>query len=291
MKEMIVTADDFGLSQTVNQAIEEAHCHGILTTASLMIGGEAAADAVSRARRLPRLGVGLHLVVADGPPVLPSEAIPELLNGKSSLSPRLTCSGMRFFFSRKVKEQLEAEIRAQFRAFHETGLILDHVNTHHHMHLHPTVLGLLLKIGKEYGLGSIRVPYEPLLASRPCSGKVFFQRLSSRLLLFPWMSLLRKRLREEGVSSNDSVFGISDSGSMELGRVLWFLDHLPEGVTEIYFHPGAAKELAGMTQSDHELEILTHPQIRKVLLRPDIRLVRFRDLQGRKISARTASGQ
>src|SRR6185312_16149728 len=76
MKRLIVTADDFGASVAVNEAVEQAHRRGILTCASLMVAGEAAADAVVRARAMPKLGAGLHLVLVDGRPVLPPETVP-----------------------------------------------------------------------------------------------------------------------------------------------------------------------------------------------------------------------
>ena len=62
MKKLIVTADDFGAATVVNEAVEKAHIDGVLTAASLMVGAPAAFDAVERARRLPKLGVGLHLM-------------------------------------------------------------------------------------------------------------------------------------------------------------------------------------------------------------------------------------
>jgi predicted glycoside hydrolase/deacetylase ChbG (UPF0249 family) len=65
-KYLIVTADDFGLHESVNEAVEQASQAGVLTAASLMVGAPAAADAVRRARKLPHLRVGLHLVLADG---------------------------------------------------------------------------------------------------------------------------------------------------------------------------------------------------------------------------------
>ncbi|HWI86985.1 MAG TPA: ChbG/HpnK family deacetylase, partial [Sphingomonas sp.] len=73
MKQLIVTADDFGVADAVNGAVEQAHRDGILTAASLMVSGAAAADAVTRARRLPKLGVGLHVVLVDGRPILPPD--------------------------------------------------------------------------------------------------------------------------------------------------------------------------------------------------------------------------
>src|SRR3989454_11909005 len=142
-----------------------------------MVGAGAAADAVERARRLPTLSVGLHLVLVDGPPVLPAREIPDLVDSRGEFSTRLFGAGLNFFFRPGVRRQLEAEIRVQFEAFTKTGLPLDHVNAHNHMHLHPTVLGLILKVGRDYGLKAVRVPYEPFLGSWRTARQALLKRL------------------------------------------------------------------------------------------------------------------
>jgi len=165
VRKLILTADDFGSSLAVNEAIEEAHLNGVLNTASLMVGARAAGDAVDRARRLPSLRVGMHLVLVDGTPISPPHTIPSLVNSRVEFSSHLLRAGIDFYLRAGVRQQLEREIRAQFQAFHDTGLVLDHVNCHKHMHLHPTIGRLLLKVGREYGLKAVRYPYEPVLPS------------------------------------------------------------------------------------------------------------------------------
>ena len=269
MKRLIISGDDFGLSPSVNEAIEEAHRQGTLTTASLMVGAKSAEDAVARARRLPMLKVGLHLVLVDGSPISPPQVIPHLVNRQGELSSHLFGTGINFFFGPRVRHELEAEIRAQFEAFRKTGLSLDHVNTHHHMHLHPTVASLILKIGRNYGMRAMRLPYEPSFASWRASRNGLLRRTGTWLLLSPWVSLLKKRLRRAGVHSNDFVFGMNDSGHMNLNLVLRFLGQLPPGVTEIYFHPG---------MDTKELEALTHRSMRQALVSSQTQTISFSDL-------------
>jgi hopanoid biosynthesis associated protein HpnK len=283
LKKLIITGDDFGLSLPVNEAIEEAHRRGILTTASLMVGAKATADAVERAKRLPSLKVGLHLVLVDGSPVLAREAVPDLVTGKDELSSHLIRAGINFFFRPTVRQQLEKEIRAQFQAFQDTGLLLDHVNSHHHIHLHPTVLGLILRVGREYGMKAMRLPYEPPLHSWRASRKGLLRKLMAWLCLFPWLTLLKARLREADLRWNNFVFGMNDSGHMHLDLVLRFVRYLPEGVTEIYFHPAidhrSKNELPlKENQLQDELEVLTHPTLRQALLASDIERFVFSDL-------------
>lgn len=248
---LIFTADDFGLHPAVNEAVERAHREGVLNAASLMVGAPAAADAVERARRMPGLRVGLHLVLADGHSTLPRHHIPDLVDEQSRFGDRMARDGVRFFFVRWVRRQLAAEIRAQFEAFAATGLPLDHVNAHKHFHLHPTVLSLMLSIGREFGLRSIRLPYEPGMTP----------------LLKPWLALMRYRLDRAGIVYNDQVFGLTRSGAMDESAMLDALEQLPPGVTEIYLHPATqsgAEIGASMPDYRHadELAALLSPKVR-----------------------------
>jgi chitin disaccharide deacetylase len=232
-KYLIITADDFGLHESVNEAVEIAVHYGVLTTASLMVGAPAAADAVERAQRLPRLRVGLHLVLADGNPTLPSWQIPSLVNSEGRFGNRMAYDGARYFLLPRVRAQLESEIRAQFTAFAKTGLELDHVNCHKHFHLHPTVLEMIVRIGRDFGSPPIRGTREPLwFAFRNGVGAGF-----ASLFLKPWVALLARRLRRAKIAQNDSIFGMAASGGMDEVALLQILSKLPAGVTEIYLHP------------------------------------------------------
>jgi hopanoid biosynthesis associated protein HpnK len=150
---LIVTADDFGLADEVNDAVETAHRQGILTAASLMVGAPAAADAVDRARRMPGLRVGLHLVLVEGRPVLPPERLPDLVDATAHFRTDMVRLGFDIFARPSVRRQVRAEIDAQFRAFQATGLALDHVNAHKHFHVHPTVASETIAAAVRYGAG------------------------------------------------------------------------------------------------------------------------------------------
>ena len=159
-RRVILTADDFGLSEGVNEAVERAHRQGLLSTASLMVAGPAAADAVRRARAMPDLRVGLHLVVVEGASVRPS-AVKGLVDAAGDFSSDQVGAAIDYFFWPKQRKQLRSEIRSQFSAFAKTGLRLDHANAHKHMHLHPTVGRMLVQVGAQFGLKAVRVPQEP----------------------------------------------------------------------------------------------------------------------------------
>jgi chitin disaccharide deacetylase len=236
MKGLIVTADDFGAAIEVNEAVEQGHREGVLTAASLMVSAPAAADAVARARTMRRLRVGLHLVLVEGRPTLPVSAVPDLVDANGLFRTDMATAAARMFFLPRVRRQLEEEIEAQFDAFRATGLMLDHVNTHKHFHLHPTIASAILRAGKRHGLRAIRVPLEPrdvLLRAEPGA------KLGSDLVTKPWAILSRIRFRTAGLRVPDSVFGLAWSGAMTPSRLLGLIENLPDGLTEIYMHPAS----------------------------------------------------
>ncbi len=265
-RRLIVTADDFGLTESVNEAVERAHRDGILTAASLMVGAPAAADAVRRAQRMPGLGVGLHLTLVNGRAVLPPSALPAIAPA-GELPASLGGAGMRYFFDPRARRELAAEIRAQFEAFRATGLDLDHVNAHCHFHLHPTVLGLVLRIGPAYGLRAMRLPLEG--RGDPA--------------LRPWLAWLRRRLRRAGVLCNDHLLGLATTGRMTEAVVLDLIERLPAGVSELYFHPATRRDAELVRrmpdyQHDQELAALTSPAVAARLRELGVVRTTFREL-------------
>ena len=241
-----------------------------------MVGAPAAADAVARARRLPSLHVGLHLVVIDGDPVLPSDELAGLVRRDGRFEDNSLRAGLRFFFVPGAQRRLAAEIRAQFEAFRAAGIALDHVNSHKHMHLHPTVARLVIEIGRDYGMHAMRLPDEPPAPlRRALPGK--------RLPMAPpplAVTALRRRLRRAGLAFNDHVFGIAWSGAMTEDRLLALLPHLPEGVSEFYCHPATEttpsllRAMPGYHPTE-ELAALLSPRVCDRMAEIGIRLTTF----------------
>ena len=260
MRSTTFSADDFGLSEGVNEAVERAHREGVLQTASLMVAGPAAADAVRRARANPGLRVGLHLVVIEGPAICPTALIPDIVDQTGQFPSAQLRLGLRYFFRPRVRRQLQREIRAQFEAFAATGLALDHANAHKHMHLHPTVGSMLIRTGKAYGLKHVRIPAEPPAVLARCGWPV---GMGDRVLYY-WTSVLRRQARAAGMTTDDQCFGLAWSGHMTLKRVQRLLRHLPEGRSEIYFHPAVRRDAVLdrlMPDYEHEAELQALLQI------------------------------
>jgi chitin disaccharide deacetylase len=271
LKRLIFNADDFGIAPEVNEAVELAHRDGVLRATSLMVGAPAAADAIERAKRLPSLAVGLHVVLVHGRPVLPPERVPHLVDENGAFMVDLVGAGVRFFFRRGIRAQLAAEIRAQFECFAASGLALDHADAQSHMHVHPTVFALILRIGREFGLRAVRLPREPFGGTRSIA---------------PWLALMRARAKRAGIITNDWAFGVNEAGALDEQRVLEILDRLPDGVTEIFFHP-ATGAFAGADRGTErfqwagELAALTSPRVRAKLERDHIANVTYGELANR----------
>ena len=279
MRKLIVTADDFGRDIAINEAVEIASRDGILGSASLMVAAPAASDAVARARRLPGLRVGLHLVLTDGSPVLPPAEVRGLVGADGRFADNEVRAGLSYFFMPGVRRLLAAEIRAQFEAFRATGLALDHVDAHQHMHLHPTVARLIVEVGRSFGMRAVRLPAEPAAVLR----RAFPGERHLVPAYRPVVALLRRRLRGAGLVINDHVFGIAWSGAMVEERLLGLVPHLPPGVSEIYCHPATQKNpalAAAMPGYRHteELAALLSPVVRQRIAELGIGLIGYADL-------------
>jgi hopanoid biosynthesis associated protein HpnK len=274
---LIVTADDFGADIAVNEAVEIAHRQGVLTAASLMVGAPRAADAVARARAMPSLRVGLHLVLTEGRPTLPATRLSRLVDQTGSFPTNMAAAGAIMFFDPVSRGQLEAEIAAQFEAFAATGLPLDHVNAHKHFHMHPTIAGLVLKIGARHGLRSARVPVEPAAALRSIEPDGAYPAFDPFNLM---ARQLRRRFRAAGLLVPDQVFGLRWSGAMTEARLLPLFDRPLTGLTEIYLHPATMGGYPGSAPGylyAEELAASIAPEVVKAAARPNIATGGFSD--------------
>ena len=228
-RRLIVNADDFGRSNSINQAVIRAHREGILTTASLMVNAPAFDEAVALARENPRLGVGLHLTLMCGQAALPPEKIPGLVNARGEFSANPVAAGFRYFFQRSLREPLRQEIHAQFQKFRATGLPLDHMDGHLHFHLHPTVFSLLMEDREQLGIRRLRWTYDPFwLNARLASGHWLYR--IAHALIYRWLSArARPVLRQRGIRHTNAVFGLLQNARVDEAYVVKLLAQLPPG--------------------------------------------------------------
>lgn len=294
-KSLILNADDLGISLPTNLAIAHVVNHGVLSSASLMVTLEAAADAVRRVLLPnPTLGVGLHLCLTSGRPVLPAEAVPLLVGPHGTFRHgflglwRLVRSSQRT----AALEQIGREFAAQIAWAESQGLVLDHLDSHQHIHMIPEIFALVASLAAERGV-ALRMSDERFQANGALSfGRLRRGGVFKKLLLSHWA----RRLRGQGGLPllPEHYYGILDSGQMTLGRLLRIVRHLPEGTSEINIHPGWRAELdadwAGSPadrrflqrpERGQELQALLAPALREALHAEKIELVRFQGLLAR----------
>ena len=245
-----------------------------------MVSAPAAQEAIEQAKALPDLNVGLHLVLSNGKATLPASELSKLVDSEGNFNSNQVSSGIKMFFNVEAKYQLEKEIRAQFDAFRATGLTLDHVNAHNHMHLHPTVFNLILTIGSEYGLTAIRIPNEPLLDSIIDDDKDKRKRYLVSLLFRPFVNSMRKKCDIRGIKYNDTIYGLYDSGHMTIDKLVRIIPHITEGLTEIYLHPATGPwdgidPAANDYEFEAEYKALIHTRTKRTVEKFDITLSGF----------------
>lgn len=270
-RRLVVNADDFGLSAEVNEAVVRAHRDGVLTTASLMVSGECWEEAVELAHRNPRLGVGLHLVLVCGRSVLAREHVAGLVDVHGKFSEEAVRAGWRYFFRRRLRAELEEEIGAQIARFRDTGLVMDHVNGHLNMHMHPTIYRVLMRRAKDWGLRAVRITQDSLRLQLACGSGTWGYVLSHALMFGCLSRWCRARLHAAGLRATGRVFGLLQNGQVTEEYLLRLVERLPAGDHELYAHPCTGR-------FRHELEALTSGRVRERLDALGIARIRYQDL-------------
>jgi hopanoid biosynthesis associated protein HpnK len=270
-RRLIVNADDFGRSSSINEAVIRSHREGILTTASLMVNEPACAEAVALASQNPSLGVGLHLTLLCGHSALPAQMIPGLVNAAREFPNEPTGAALRYFFTRPLREQLRAEIQAQFRRFRETGLTLDHVNGHLHLHLHPTIFDILMEEADRLGIQRLRLTFDPFwLNLRLASGQWTYRTMHA-VIFHALSARARPLLNRRRIRHTARVFGLLQNARVDEEYTWRLLSRLPAGDSELYSHPS-------VDEFRNELRALISPRVRQQIKELGIELIRYQDL-------------
>lgn len=238
MTRLIVNADDFGLTSGVNRAIVELHHGGVLTSATLMAKAGATEEAIELARASPMLGVGCHVVLVDGEPVLPPDRVPSLIDKNTGAFPsKLTTLVRRLFTGQVHPAEVEAEAAAQIALLKSHGLRLTHVDTHKHTHVFPGFLRPILRAARYAGIRAIRNPFEPEWAVR-ATPRASAIRSAEVWALRHFGPRFRRLLAAEGFITTDGTIAVAATGVVNAETVRALLGRLPAGTWELVTHPG-----------------------------------------------------
>jgi len=306
VRKLIVNADDFGLTAGVNRGIVEAHNSGVVSSATLMASGPAFADAVTAARSAPNLSVGCHVVLVDGTPVLPPDAV-DTLRAIRSAEPNRFYSSLSAFAARAMlggfdRDQLVAEVVAQIKKLQSAGIQVTHLDSHKHAHVFPEILAALLRAARICGVRAIRNPIVPVKA---ISAHIFkdkrelWKRYGQVRVLHTFSRQFHQRTKRAGLLTPDGVVGVIETGTREnpeggsaggsdvksgySSLLRATLSNLPEGTWEFVCHPGyndddlRATGTRLLASRDEERRLLTAVALRQFLDEQKIRVIGYRE--------------
>ena len=283
MTRLIINADDFGLTSGVNRAVAELHQAGLLTSATLMARAQATADAIQIALTTPSLGVGCHVVLLDGEPVLSTQSeIPNLADPitgrfRPSLIPFLGAVHRNWplMGASPMTDEIEAEAAAQISLLQNRGIRLTHIDTHKHVHMFPAVLRPVLRAARAAGIRTVRNPFEPAWSLHATQGAPRLRRVQVSLLR-RLQSSFHRIVAEEGFTTTAGAIGVLATGSLNAATIASLLRQLPRGTWELVTHPGYNDaDLADVhtrLRASRDTERLALEQLRQF---PEIELVSF----------------
>ena len=287
MKQLILNADDFGLTRGINRGIIRSHRDGILTSATLMANGPAFDDAVELAKSNPQLGIGCHLVLSGGTAVAPRKKIPSLADPHGSLPESLAELVIGVTSGRVRVEEIETELHAQIDRIRAAGIEPTHVDTHKHTHCHPRVMNVVARVARAWGICKIRNPVEALhdswQSTRPdVPGRILdFAASCAVRCVKSQFKLISKKY---DLRSPDHFFGLVATGRLDTPALVRLIDAVPEGTSEIMLHPGLCDgdllqvETRLHRQREAEMNALLSPEVIRIVKQRGIRLSSYRDL-------------
>ena len=289
MRRLIINADDFGLTMGVNRAIVEAYERGIVTSTTLMANGSAFDDAVSLAQSRPRLGVGCHIVLVDGVPLVRETGTHSLLDPSSTTrTPRFREGISKFaalaLLGRLVPDEIEAEAASQIGKLQSSGIAVTHLDSHKHTHMFPQVFKPLLRAARTCGVKAIRNPFERIRTSQLAAQPLLWRRWTEVGILRTLAKGFREAVQQAGMTTPDGTFAIVATGALDERLLRRMLEHLPDGTWELVCHPGYNDaDLRNIRtrlreSREQELRILTSTSTRDLLAANDVEVISFRDL-------------
>lgn len=238
MSRLIVNADDFGLTAGVNRAILELNEQQVLTSATLMARASASAEAIKMANTTQTLGVGCHVVLVDGEPVLPASEIATLADASTGHFQTKLGAFLRRLVSGAISgTDIEREASAQIGWLLERGVKLTHIDTHKHTHMFPAVLRPVLCAARKAGITVVRNPFEPVWSIRATPGAPWVRRMEVNFLRRLYKTF-RRIVTEEGFSTTDGAIGVLATGTLDARTITSLLRAMPSGTWELVTHPG-----------------------------------------------------
>jgi len=277
LKQIIVNADDFGRHVLINRAVERGVTDGVLRSATIMPGGAAFDDAAELAARSPKLGVGIHLTLVNGNPVLPPAEIPSLVTEAGIFVDDHTAFAVRLLRGAVNLDEVRAELGAQLRRVEAAGIHPTHADSHQHMHVLPGVIDIVLDLCRAAGIPAMRAPRASLFAGSFGGIGQLIGRTGLAILTHRAAAKAQRR----GIRVPDHFAGIVAGEAVDTATLTQIAASLRDGVTEVMLHPGTDNAvLIRDCLWDHdfeaELSALSAPAVRDALAAACAEIVNFR---------------
>lgn len=277
-KRLIVNADDFGLCEGVNKAVERSHKEGILTSATIMAGFDSTQRAIEMAKGVPKLGVGVHLNLTEGKAVCQNEDTKYLLDDDGGFKYSAGKVAIKSLLCGKTRKAIETELTAQVQSLLDMGLKPTHLDSHKHVHTFPTIWPIVVKIAEKFGIRAIRWPCEAMKTSNSDwplpskSGK-------TRTLIISTMARI-DRAKDKKYIVTDAFYGVAHTGKADDDFWQAVSRHASTGVSEVMVHPGYADGLDPdktrlIQQRQVELESLCSEKTKAFIADAGIELINY----------------
>jgi predicted glycoside hydrolase/deacetylase ChbG (UPF0249 family) len=294
---LIVNADDCGMSRGITDAIILAHRYGFLTSTSLMANMPAAEYAISRVASAPGLGVGVHLNICGGRPILPAREIPTLVATSGNFHPPHVMI-RRLWTWRVAAREIEAEFRAQIQWMKNRGVVPTHADSHHHMHIYPAAAVPFARALAAEGIRRARAPRSSVWPNNGEIGGPHEGPLLRRIFVRAYRAALQLGVfRSLDMPASRISFLSRDRHDLAALGERWkaAIANLPAGTFELACHPGLFER--GFSESDpihiqreQELHWLTDRDWIDAVHRSGVQLITYRDL-GQSLAPGTAPSE
>ncbi len=277
-RRLIINADDFGLSPQVNEAVEQAHINGVLTSATLMTNMPHFKEAVIIAKRLPRLGVGVHLNLFQSKPVSDDLRVRCLVDsaGNFRYSPR----ALAFLatFCHEVRKAIKVEMSAQIQRLIDSDLHPTHLDSHKHIHFFPAIYPVVCALAKRFDIPAVRYCREPAALSNvpwPLSTPEGKRRATQLRKMAGY-----NRLYDSELFRTEMTYGLTHIGRIDTNFFKAVSLYTTTQTAELMTHPATSDDLADSGKlfkmnRKAELEALCDDRTKKYLHEGGIELIHY----------------
>ncbi len=296
-KYLIVSADDFGLTKGINQAIINAYNQGILTSTSFLINGFARDEAIELIKSYKNIDVGLHLTITQGLPLLKPEYISSIIKNGTFFYPNYKKLFLKMLLKKVNIKDIEKEFRKQLDFAFNAGLNISHIDTHQHIHPHPSILNLIIKLAIEYNIKAVRLPFlNPLSSLKLIFNKKIINNLT-KILVYPLKFYTVKKLSQYKITFPDSLIGYYFTGQLNEKNLLTSLENIKTTFSELICHPSIHQEHLSLIfpggyrnfQWQAEYHALISEKVKNKIKELNIKLINFKDLIRLKSSPNSIS--